>query len=265
MMNQVTKRIDPCVLCLSIILSTLLLGCNSVGYDGIKTDSNIGSSVSSFEVAIDEEQRTDLDYTISQKEIKEQEGEKVVDSEIVAFIRSILSAQPLELSENELLHYTERYVHWAHFHGLIRDGWENPSEIDIDHLLGRYEIMEFNYWYVQEYARMNPNVNLWPTNELFELIVDEQVVESFITSFLEIDIERLRQSKIYDIEKRGYWFRVLDGLGSGIFHPYAHSVWKSDSYIVIEIHGRLDGMVGYALIETIDEDRFMFRAYVQLL
>jgi len=255
---------------LIIVFAMLLCGCQIANPNYVPTNSVIVDTCSDSY----EEQNTELDSSIRLNNWDEQGDECFSDSEMAAFIRNIVSTDPLKQSEDDLNYYTEKYVLFGHFRSFISrsEHWEHPNQIDMQSLLYAFEHYEFNNWYVRQYAQMNPNVNLWSSNELVELIVDEQIVESFITDFVDIDIERLRQSDMYNAELRGYRFRVLDGLGSGIIHPYARTVWRSDSFIVIEVRdsgmdaimSAAEAYIAYILIEVFDEIRFMYRAYIRL-
>jgi len=246
----------------TILLAIALLGCRNINQNYTSVDESISY----------EEQKANL-YAVNQiieaptlDDGEEQDDEYLIDSEIVMFIQNILSTAPLELDQSELRQYTLSYVHFGNYLGVIGRGhWEFPSQLDTEIFLRWYEFFEFNLRYVPQYLEMNP--------KLSELVVNEETVELLISQYIEVDIERLRQSYMYDKELRGYRFRVMDGLG-GISSLYANSVWRYEQFIVIEVRNNMDATmntpaeeiyVAYALIEIIDEESFMFRAYIQFL
>lgn len=243
-------------LVLVFVITFLIVGCQSIENGAAPIDDSIFSVEESCDAYgeylsfanYDEPQEAEFLESCATDEYLE-------DSEIMAFIREIVATEPLELSESELRHFTERYVYRAHFFAIFAIYWESASQLNAEWLLEGYERFEFNI-----HARTSDNLGL------DSLVVDEYIVEAFITNVVDIDIEKLRQTSFYEAESSGYRFRFIDGLGGGIFHPYANRVWKSEPFIVIEIHEheRIGDGVSYALIEIIDEERFMYRAYVQL-
>jgi len=184
-------------------------------------------------------------------------------SENAILIQSIIANEPLKLDDVELSYYANRFVWWGDSHGFIRDAWEDPSEINIEQLLYGYELTVFNFEYVLQFAENNPNMNLWPINEVVELVVNQEEVESFITQHVDVGIELLRESYIYEKELQGYRFRVMDGLGFRSALD-ANTVWRSAPFVVIEVGVEFEDTVRYLLIEIIDEYQFMYRAYIQL-
>ncbi|MCL2579851.1 MAG: hypothetical protein FWE32_07430 [Oscillospiraceae bacterium] len=242
---------------LMIIASTMLLfGCYGISEPyqaerSLQTEENILSGQvyeTESEVSVENCTVQSIEHQLNENEI---------------LIQNIIAREPLYLDNVGLSYYANRFVWWGDSHGFIRDTWEDPSEIDIEQLLYGYELEKFNFGYVIRFSEAYPDINLWPANEVVELVVSQGEAESFITQYVDVDIERLRESFFYDKEMQGYRFRVMDGLG---FRSAlgVNNVWKSGTYIVIEISVEFENIERYLLIETIDEDRFMFRAYVQL-
>ena len=243
-----------------------LSGCQSGNQDYTATDPMPEIIFSYIEPAPRTEQLAESGYYQD-----EPDDVYLGDTETAAFIRSIISAAPLELNQSELRQHTLRYVHHGNYLGVIPEYWADPTQIDPERLLGWYAFFEFNLRYVPQYLEANPNMSFNELYQLGELVVDEEIVESAITRYVETDIERLRLSPRYDAEARGYRFMVMDGLG-GMSPLYAANVWMYESFIVIEVRNERDAVDGvpeeyrhtaFALIETISEDRFIYRAYIR--
>ena len=107
-----------------------------------------------------------------------------------------------QISSNEYDALYEKYISAIDIGMIFNSTWDDANEVEADLYL---------YYYAQSALESGADFSSYKLNEMYGLIIPEDVLEPFVQSHFDVTTEHLRTNEYYIAEDKGYAF---GGLGS---------------------------------------------------
>lgn len=155
------------------------------------------------------------------------------------------------ISQEEQQNYFRKYIEPYYIVGLLSKTWTTPEEIDVSRFIKFYEYNAFD-----NYVSLHQEEAVTTEEGLVDFPVPADILESYVTSYFEVNPSYLRSDNHYDSASNCYLFSGFFGIGGGPGVNIERIEKKGDvlKFTCLDINEN-----EYSVsIKIIDENRFFY-------